>query len=202
MNITPYTDNLDAYLTADEIIDCNASRIAGLAGELYQESGSEAEYVKLAFEYVRDNILHSTAICNDKITCSASEVLEAQHGICFARSHLFAALLRNKSVPAGFCYQKILLDDDTAPVLIYHGLNGVYIRELDKWLRLDTGVTLYFSLEEEQLVRSVRPEKGEEDGFTVYPDPDLKIIEKLRKYKTRTQLWKDLPTELAYNEKG
>lgn len=201
MDVTPYTDNLEAYLTADEIIDYNDTRIAKLAGELYQKSGSEAEYIQLAFEYVRDNILHSTSICSDILTCSASEVLEAQHGICFARSHLFAALLRNKSVPAGFCYQKIILDDDTAPVLVYHGLSGVYIKELDKWIRLDTGVTLQFSLEDENLVRQLRPEKGEEDCFIVYPDPDLKIVEKFRKYKTRTQLWEDLPTELAYNEK-
>lgn len=201
MNVTPYTDNLEAYLTADEIIDYNNTRIAELAGELYQKSGGETEYVKLAFEYVRDNVLHSTSICSDTLTCSASEVLEAQHGICFARSHLLAALLRNKSVPAGFCYQRIILDDDTAPVLVYHGLNAAYIKELEKWIRLDPGVTLYFSLEDERLVRPVRPEKGEEDGFIVYPDPDLKIVEKFRKYKTRTQLWENLPTELAYNEK-
>lgn len=42
------------------------------------------------------------------------------HGICFAKSHLLAALLRCKSIPAGFCYQKLILDDETAPVLIYH----------------------------------------------------------------------------------
>ena len=27
-----------------------------------------------------------------------------------------------------------ILDDETAPVLIYHGLNGVYISELKKWI--------------------------------------------------------------------
>ena len=38
------------------------------------------------------------------------------------------------------------------------------------------------------------------DGFVVYPDPDRAVLEKLGKYRTRTELWNDLPTELAYNE--
>ena len=64
-------------------------------------------------------------------------MLEAGHGICFAKSHLLAALLRCKSVPTGYCFQKLILDDETAPILVYHGLNGVYIKELKKWIRLD-----------------------------------------------------------------
>lgn len=82
-----------------------------------------------------EQIINSFA--RDILTCTASEVLSAGHGICFAKSHLLAAILRCKSVPAGFCYQKLILDDETAPVLIYHGLNGVYIKEYQKWIRLD-----------------------------------------------------------------
>ena len=37
---------------------------------------------------------------------------------------------------------------------------------------------------------------GEADGFVVYSEPDVKILEKLRRNKTRTELWNDLPTEL------
>ena len=131
------------------------------------------------------------------ITCAASEVLKAGHGICFAKSHLLSALLRCKSIPTGFCYQKILLDEDVIPVLVYHGLNGVYIKELKKWIRLDArgnknGVNAQFSIEEEQLAYAIRVEKGEEDDFMVYPDPDIKILEKLKQNKTRTQLWNNL----------
>lgn len=132
-------------------------------------------------------------------------MLKAGHGICFAKSHLLAALLRCKSVPAGFCYQKLILDDETAPVLIYHGLNGVYIKEYKKWIRLDargnkTGVNAQFSIETEQLAFPIRWEKGETDNFIVYPDPDINILEKLRKNKTRTELWNNLTTELEYNK--
>ena len=41
---------------------------------------------------------------------------------------------------------------------------------------------------------------GEVDSFVVYSKPDVKILEKLRQNKTRTELWDNLPTELGYNE--
>ena len=96
----------------------------------------------------------------------------------------------------------MILDDETAPVLIYHGLNGVHISEQRKWIRLDArgnkdGVNAQFSLEREQLAFPIRPEKGEIDGFVIYPTPDKKIVKLLKKYKTRTELWNDLPTELG-----
>ena len=204
MNITPFTDNISEYLKSDDVIDYNNEAITQIADSLYQNAESEIEYIKAAYEFVRDKVSHSADINEDIITCSASEVLKAGHGICFAKSHLLAALLRCKSIPTGFCYQKLILDDETAPVLIYHGLNGVYIKECNKWIRLDArgnkeGVNAQFSIDEEQFAFPVRAENGEEDGFVVYHNPDKKILEKLRNNKTRTELWDDLPTELEYN---
>lgn len=206
MKTTPFTDDLSAYLKEDEIIDFGNEAIVELADSLSQNVKNEIEYIKAAYDFVGAKIFHSADINEDIITCSASEVLEAGHGICFAKSHLLAALLRCKGIPAGFCYQKLILDDETAPVLIYHGLNGVYIKEYSKWIRLDArgnkeGVNAQFAIETEQLAFPVRSEKGEEDGFVIYPDPDTKILEKLKNNKTRTELWDDLPTELAYNIK-
>ena len=206
MNFAPFTDNMTAYLKQDDVIDFGNETITQLADSLYENADSEIEYVKAAYEFVRDKVSHSADINEDIITCSASEVLKAKHGICFAKSHLLAALLRCKGIPTGFCYQKLILDDETAPILIYHGLNGVYIKEYSKWIRLDArgnkaGVNAQFSINEEQLAFPVRSEKGEEDGLIIYPDPDIKILEKLRNNKTRTELWDDLPTELAYNMK-
>ena len=206
MNVTPYTDNFDAYLKEDDVIDFGNEAIVKLADLLSQNVNSETEYIKAVFDFVGDKISHSADINEDIITCSASEVLKAGHGICFAKSHLLAALLRCKGIPAGFCYQKLILDDETAPFLAYHGLNGAYLKEYSKWIRLDArgnkeGVNAQFSIDKEQLAFPVRPEKGEEDGFIIYPDPDVMILEKLRNNKTRTELWDDLPTELAYNTK-
>lgn len=204
MNISPFTDNLKAYLKEDDVIDFGNEDIVKLADLLSQNTNTEIEYIKAAYEFVRDKISHSADINEDVITCTASEVLRAGHGICFAKSHLLAALLRCKGIAAGFCYQKLILHDETAPVLIYHGLNGVYLKDYSKWIRLDArgnkeGVNAQFSVDEEQLAFSVRSEKGEEDGFVIYPAPDVKILEKLRNNKTRTELWDDLPTVLAYN---
>ncbi|MDE6761067.1 MAG: transglutaminase-like domain-containing protein [Lachnospiraceae bacterium] len=205
MNIILYSNKMDEYLEHDNVIDYDNEAIAEVADTLFQKADNELNFIKTAYEFVRDNVSHSADINQDMITCRASEVLKAGHGICFAKSYLLAALLRCKSVPTGFCYQKLILDDDTAPVLIYHGLNGVYIKELKKWIRLDargnkTGVNAQFSVETEQLAFPIRPKMGETDSFIVYPDPDRKILEKLRKNKTRTELWDDLPTELEYNK--
>lgn len=203
MNIIPFSDEMDKYLKADDVIDFGNEEITQLADALFQKADSELDYIKIAYEFVRDHIFHSADKNEDMLTCTASEVLKAGHGICFAKSHLLAALLRCKSIPTGFCYQKLILDDETAPVLIYHGLNGVYLKEYKKWIRLDargnkTGVNAQFSIETEQLAFPMRPEMGEEDDFVVYPEPDVKVLEKLRGNKTRTELWDNLPTELGY----
>lgn len=186
------------------MIDYKNEAFAKLADTLFQKADNELDFIKTAYEFVRDNIWHSADINEDVITCTASEVLKASHGICFAKSHLLVALLRCKSIPTGVCYQRLILDDEAAPVLIYHGLNGVYIKDYKKWIRLDargnkTGVNAHFSIETEQLAFPIPPEMGEAESFIVYPNPDIKVLEKLRKNKTRTELWNDLPTELEYD---
>ena len=203
MKLSLFTDNIDEYLKKDGVVNYENVNIIQLADLLWSNADSDVDYIKRAYEFVRDNISHSADINEDSLTCSASEVLAAGYGICFAKSHLLAALLRCKSIPTGFCYQKLILDDETAPILIYHGLNGVYIKEYKMWIRLDArgnkeGVNAQFSLEREQLAFPIRHEKGEEDGFVIYPAPDSKILEKFKNNKTRTELWDDLPTELGY----
>ena len=204
MRMTLFTSNIYEYLKEDNVIDYGNNAVTQLADRLFQQTDNEIEYIKTAYNFVRDNISHSADIKEDIITCSASEVLKAGHGICFAKSHLLAALLRCKSIPTGFCYQKLILDDETAPILIYHGLNGVYKKKKKKWIRIDArgnkeGVNAQFSLDKEQLAFPLRVEKGEEVGFIIYPNPVKKILERLKKYRTRSELWNDLPTELDYN---
>ncbi|MGX8832595.1 transglutaminase-like domain-containing protein [Amedibacillus sp. YH-ame6] len=196
---------MDEYLKHDSIIDYDNKVIIELANSLFKKADNELDFIRKAYEFVRDNISHSADINADIITCTASEVLKAGHGICFAKSHLLTALLRCKSIATGFCYQKLILDDEAAPVLIYHGLNGVYIKDYKKWIRLDArgnkpGVNAQFSIETEQLAFPIRSEMGEVDCFVVYPNPDIEVLEKLRKSKTRAELWENLPTVLEYNK--
>ena len=202
-NITPYSKELKDYLVSTDIVNYNDETVAALAEDLAKISSDEVDYIKNAYAFVRDHISHSADANLDSLTCKASEVVQAGHGICFAKSHLLAALLRCKGIPTGFCYQKLILDDDAAPVLILHGLNGVYLSEYGKWIRLDArgnkvGVNAQFSIEEEQLAFPVRPNMGEKDIDIVFPQPDEKVLEKFGAYKTRTELWNDLPTELAF----
>lgn len=204
-DLTLYVNEIGAYLQCDSVIDYDDEAVIKLADTLSGQAENEADFIRKTYAFVRDCIAHSADAGEDALICAASEVLRAGHGICFAKSHLLAALLRCKAVPAGFCYQKLILDDETAPMLVYHGLNGVYLKEYRKWIRLDArgnkaGVNAQFSVETEQLAFAVRPEMGEEDDFVVYPDPDKKVVERLKKYRTRTALWKNLPTELAYHE--
>lgn len=54
-----------------------------------------------------------------------------------------------------------------------------------------------FSIEAEQLAFPIRSRIGEVDSFIIYPDKN--ILGKLRRCKTRIELWNDPPTELGYN---
>ena len=207
MSVKPSIDNIAEYLKEDEVIDFSDESIVQLADSLYQKVDSKMEYIQAAYEYVRDNIFHSADRNKDIITCTSSEVLRAGHGICFAKSHLLAALLRYKSIPTGFCYQKLILDDETAPVLIYHGLNGVYIEEHKKWIRLDArgnkpGVNAQFSIDSEKLAFTIRPEKGEVDGSVIYADPDNEVVKTLQFNDSRSELWDNLPMKLGYEMVG
>lgn len=202
MKLIQYSDKIEDYLKCDNVIDFDNQEVARQADALYKKAPNELAYIKAAYEFIRDKISHSADINADVLFCSASEVLKAGHGICFAKSHLLAALLRYKGIPAGFCYQKIILDDENS-ILVYQGLNGVYLNDLKKWIRLDargnkSGVNAQFSVDTEQLAFAIRTDKNEEDGFIIYPDLDKKILEVLRNNKSRTELWNDLPTELNY----
>ena len=193
-----YTDNLNEYLKCDDVVDFCKPEVKALSDSLYAESDGETDFIRHAYEYVRDTFPHSADINADEISVSASDVMRIGHGICHAKSHLLAAILRCQGVPAGFCYQKLILDDEAAPVYISHGLNGVYLREFDKWIRLDargnrSDVDAQFSVDEEKLAFPVRADKGEEEDLTIYPDPKSLVIKTMRDSKTRTELWINLP---------
>lgn len=76
--------------------------------KLFCGSQTEVEKIDIAFRFVRDEVLHSWDIQSKRVTCDASDVLAAKEGICYAKSHLLAALLRSQDIPAGFCYQRLI----------------------------------------------------------------------------------------------
>lgn len=204
MQMIPQYHDLKPYLEADEIIDfgyTNSREVTDLSYHITTYSKDEIDYIRHAYEYVRDKISHSADIKGKIVTCKASDVLKAEEGICFAKSHLLAAILRCNLIPTGFCYQRLVLEDDTAPQIILHGLNAVYIESIGKWIRLDArgnkaGVNAQFSIANEKLAYPVRIEKGEEDIPIIFAKPDRNVISALTNNKDFEELWANLPTEL------
>lgn len=107
-----------------------------------------------------------------------------KEGICFAKSHALAALLWSMLIPAGFCYQKVLIEDTTESGYALHGLNALYLDSYG-WLRVDPrgnkpGITSAFSLTEEKLAYPIRKELGEIDYPQVYIIPLSSVLASMK----------------------
>ncbi|KNF09256.1 transglutaminase-like protein [Gottschalkia purinilytica] len=201
MNLVIESDDITDYLKNTMIIDFQNENIIELAKYLKIGVKSEIDLIRKTYEYVRDNINHSADVEGKVVTCKASDVLREKEGICYAKSHLLAALLRGMGIPTGFCYQRLILDDDQKNYLILHGLNAIYIKKIKKWIRVDArgnkkGVDAQFSLEEEKLAFPIRKEFKEEDIPLVFVEPDANIIKALNTYETVAELFDNLPQKL------
>ena len=64
------------------------------------------DYARAAFEFVRDAIPHSADTGDPRVTWRASDVIAQRTGICYAKAHALAALLRAEDIPTALCYQK------------------------------------------------------------------------------------------------
>ncbi|HKX31600.1 MAG TPA: transglutaminase family protein, partial [Blastocatellia bacterium] len=147
------------------------------------------------FEWVRDEIRHTYDYGLTQVTCRASEVLEAGTGICYAKSHLLAALLRANSIPAGFCYQRLSLDDRGERFCL-HGLNALFVPEIG-WYRVDARgnkpeVDAQFCPPVERLAFRITMDQ-EADLPEIWPDPLPVVIEALQSSPTCDRLWGRLP---------
>jgi len=205
MQLVTQSDDITQFLESSDIIDFGrvvSCEITKLSHKIAANSIDEIDYIKNAFEYVRDTIAHSADIDGKIVTCRASDVLWAKEGICYAKSHLLAAILRCNHIPTGFCYQRLILNDTSAPYLVLHGLNAVYIEKVNAWIRLDArgnklGVDAQFSLGKEKLAFPIRLDKGEEDIGMIFTSPDKNVIQALTNSKTIEELWSNLPKDLC-----
>jgi transglutaminase-like putative cysteine protease len=197
----PESDDMEEYLASDAVIDWRTPEVLQKALELTQSLSGEIDKARCLYEWVRDRIPHSADAGLDIVTCTASEVLKQGTGICFTKSHLLAALLRAVGIPAGFCYQVLRMDPpiDNEPVL--HGLNGIYLASLGKWIRVDArgntgGINAQFSIKKEQLAFAMDPAADEFIYETIFATPADSVVSRLRMYRSRTELWQDLPESL------
>jgi transglutaminase-like putative cysteine protease len=191
---------MDAYLRESDYIDFLDSQIQEVISSF--TANTEMESIKAAFEFVRDRIHHSYDIKSDEVTRTASEVLNRGHGICYAKSHLLAAILRGMDVPSGICYQKLTLYDKPEDGYCIHALNTVYLNEYDRWIRLDARgnkeeIDAQFSIDMEKLAFPIREGYGEKDYEINYDQPHLLIIKTLEAYSNGMDMYQGgLPEDL------
>lgn len=96
------------YLGSCEIINFNDPAVAKLTRQL--KASDSISTARRCFQFVRDEIKHSSDYQLNPVTCQASDVLEHSTGYCYAKSHLLCALLRANNIPAGLCYQRLSID--------------------------------------------------------------------------------------------
>ncbi|HEY3330122.1 MAG TPA: transglutaminase family protein [Capsulimonadaceae bacterium] len=170
---------MNHYLRSTDNIDWETPAVRELARGLAGGASGEVDVARRCYEWVRDEIRHSGDYRASVTTCRASDVLREGTGWCYAKSHLLAALLRANGIPAGLCYQRLLLDDDR-DVFTLHGLNAVHLREYD-WYRVDprgnkAGVDAQFCPPVERLAW-LGDQPGEVNFPEILADPEPCIVE-------------------------
>lgn len=195
MKLTPESNKLADYLEELNVVDYSHPMIQKKVAELFKLELSEIEKIKIAYEFVRDQISHSWDIQSDRVTCKASDVLFYQEGICYAKANLLAAILRSVGIPTGFCYQRLMIFDTPEDGYSLHALNGVFLTSLNRWIRLDArgnkpGVNAQFSINEEYLAFPIREEFAEKDYPTIFVKPNPKTIKTLENHRHALDMYK------------
>ncbi len=196
----PESDRLDDYLVADDVVDWREPEVLARARGLAEGLHGDVEIARRLFEWVRDEIPHTKSIGGEVVTCSASEVLRHRTGICFAKSHLLAAMLRANGIPAGFCYQ-VLLRDARYGGHAAHGLNGIYLRSLNRWIRVDPrgntkGINAQFGIDKEQLAFAMDEKAGEFIYDIIFKSPAPIVVKTLRGFTSVSEMWPHLPSAI------
>ncbi|MBL1178796.1 MAG: transglutaminase family protein [Pantanalinema sp. GBBB05] len=204
---------MEEYLKVSEVIDWQHPEIMERAKQIASEfetpmaitpQGKLFRIAQACFEWVRDEIFHSFDYQMNPVTCRASDVLQHKTGYCFAKSHLLAALLRANQIPAGFCYQRLSIDDKGAPYSL-HGFNAIYLPEVG-WYRVDArgnkeGVNAQFSPPQEQLAFKIQfPEEA--DFPVILAEPLWIVVEALQSQNTWDEMLRNLPDIPLESAKG
>ncbi|MGA4843483.1 transglutaminase domain-containing protein [Streptomyces sp. G45] len=197
MELIQQNPDLSAYLAADEVIDHTHPLVRDVSARLARDSADSYAYARAAYAFVRDTIPHSADADDPRVTWRASDVLAQRTGICHAKAHALAALLRAEDIPTALCYQRLVHDDGSGFVL--HGL--VAVRFNGAWHRQDArgnkpGVDARFSLDGERLAFPVDTAAGEVDYPALYAEPDAATLAVLKAAPDRPALWAALPDAL------
>lgn len=193
---------MNVFLQASEIIDWTVPAVLEQAYQLAQDCSSLEAIAHQCFEWVRDEIKHSRDFQMNPLTCKASEVLAYGTGYCYAKSHLLAALLRANNIPAGFCYQRLSVDDTGAPYSL-HGFNGIYLPEFG-WYRLDARgnkatVNCQFTPPHENLAFPIQFPDEETTFIGILAKPLPQVVQFLKQDSTWDEALNHLP-DISWQE--
>lgn len=174
MELIKESNDLQDYLKeVSPVIQFNTPLIQKQIKSIMSQTDSKREQAKLAFEFARDEIQHSfdSEDC-EIVTINAEETIEKREGICFAKAHVLASLLRGMNIPTGFCYQ---LKNNPKAGYALHGLNAIYMQETG-WFRVDPrgnkpGIDAQFTTDVEQLAYPIDTSIGEVDYPNVFTEP-------------------------------
>jgi len=182
-----------AYLAADDVVDFRHPTVLARATVLLGSDTTDT--ARRCFEFVRDEVQHSADHRRSPTTCSASSVLEARTGYCYAKSHLLVALLRANGLAAGFCYQRLTVDGPSPPYCL-HGLVAVELPDFG-WYAMDArgnkpGVDARFEPPHEVLAFALQY-PGEYDLAPILAVPLPAVVACLRAYPTWDGVLANLP---------
>lgn len=201
MKLQLESGNLKDYLNElPPIIRFDAPMVHQKIREIESKAKTKTERAKLAFEIARDEIHHSFDTQQQEVTINAEDALEKKEGICFAKSHVLATLLRGMDIPAGFCYQRVLRKGTVESGYALHGLNAVYLENAG-WFRLDPrgnkpGIDSQFSTDHEKLAYPIRTELGEIDYPNVFTRPLPSVVTSMLASKNTQELFYKRPEAL------
>ncbi len=200
----PERDDLSRYLEDTIVIDWQTPAVCEKARELVQGLADEEARARALFEWVRDEVTHSLDLASDEtrdsVPCNASHVLREGTGLCYAKSHLLAALLRACGIPAGFCYQRLRATPPARGHAL-HGFVAAYLHGPGRWVLLDPRgdndqVRTVFSTAEPSLAYLVDPDEGERFYDTIFTRPARRVIEVLDHAERLSAIRNHLPDEL------
>ena len=185
---------MSQFLAPSQYIDWESPNVLAKAQALAEGLNDPAVIAQRCFEFVRDQIKHSFDYKLNPVTCKASDVLTHETGYCYAKSHLLAALLRANNIPAGLCYQRLMITD--VPPFCLHGLVAVYLERFG-WYRLDPrgnkeGIDAQFCPPMEKLAFTPTS-LGEGDLPEVWAEPLPMVVDALENNATYQALADNLP---------
>jgi transglutaminase-like putative cysteine protease len=197
----PEREGFDRYLEDTIVVDWQTPTVLEKARELVAGAEDELDRVRRLFTFVRDEIRHSLDAGTDAVTCSASQVLREGTGLCYAKSHLLAALLRARGIPAGFAYQRVR-DDEAGGRLVLHGFVVAWLSGHAGWVALDPRgdtdrIHTEVDLERPSLAFAPDPEAGESTIPTVFARPAKRVVDLLDQADSLQRIRRFLPDSLG-----